>query len=147
MNYPACKTKSSRDLQTFTFESVGPRGVIVKRIYFTETDTPGFFNLALVDYDPATGMISDISVTDNKDRDKILATVGQVVYRYTEEFPERRVYFKGSNPARTRLYQMAIAANLNELAQDFIIFGRRDNDWELFVKGPNYEAFYVKRRS
>lgn len=65
------------------------------------------FNLAFGDID-TDGGIDDYHVTDNGDRNKILATVANAVDEFTRRYPMRWVYFRGSTEERTRLYRMAV---------------------------------------
>jgi len=53
-------------------------------------------------------------------------------------------YATGSTKARSRLYKMGIANNLDELSENFIVFGLFNNKWEVFEKEKNYEEFLVK---
>ncbi len=48
---------------------------------------------------------------NNPDKEKILATVAATVVEFTNHFPYVMVYAKGSNAARTRLYQNGIFAS------------------------------------
>ena len=60
------------------FVSEGPNGKIEKIIQFIETGIPGVYNLAFGNILP-DGSVDDFSKTNNKDRDKILATVAAIV--------------------------------------------------------------------
>ena len=93
-----------------------------------------------------TGDIDDLSISDNQDRDKILATVAATVLEFTSYFPKAIIYAKGSNPVRTRLYQMGIAVNLEKINQNLKVFGQLNEQWHVFKKNTNYEAFMVLRR-
>ena len=66
--------------------------------------------------------IDDHRVSDNGDRNKILATVVYVIDLYTIKYPGRWIFFKGSTKERTRLYRMAISINLEELSEKFEIY-------------------------
>ncbi len=37
--------------------------------------------------------------------------------------------------------------NLNEILQDFEIYGQSSGEWQTFEKGVEYEAFLIRRRS
>ena len=65
---------------------------------------------------------------------------------FTNKFPDAIIYTEGSTPARTRLYQMGIASNLEEISKDFEIEGYIHDAWEPFQKGHNYEAFLARRK-
>ena len=56
------------------------------------------------------------------------------------------VYAKGSTDARTRLYQMGIAANLEEIQSLLTVYGFTNNTWSEFEKNINYDAFLVIRK-
>lgn len=51
------------------------------------------YNLAFGDID-IDGGIDDYNVTDNGDRNKILATVANAVDEFTRRYPMRWVYFR-----------------------------------------------------
>jgi hypothetical protein len=95
------------------------------------------------------GEIDDYSITDNGDRNKILATIFDVVNTYTVRFPGRLIYFKGSTRERTRLYRIAIGLNFEELSQVFDIFVEIEEGDRFipFRKNLEVEAFLVKRKS
>ncbi|WP_394343167.1 DUF6934 family protein [Pedobacter psychroterrae] len=73
------------------------------------------------------------------------ATLCTSVYSFTNRYPKAWVYATGSTPARTRLYRMGITKYMVEIKNDFMIYGMRDNEWEMFEIGIVYEAFLVKR--
>ena len=139
--------ESSPDLSTFEFESIGPKGVITKVVNYTEINVKGFFNLGFEDKDPQSGYISDLTVTNNNDSQKVLATVARTLYLFTEHYPKSVVIATGSTLARTRLYRIGIANNLTAIEQDFIILGLTEANWEPFRKNITYHAFSVRRKS
>ncbi|HMI64472.1 MAG TPA: hypothetical protein VK517_00440 [Cyclobacteriaceae bacterium] len=76
MNLVQYPFTSNREFLEFTFYSEGPHGNIEKRIRFKKIyGHHNAYNLAFGDLDPKTGEISDSITTDNKDTDKVLATV------------------------------------------------------------------------
>ncbi|HWB92105.1 MAG TPA: hypothetical protein VG605_09640 [Puia sp.] len=99
----------------YSFESIGPKGRIKKMVQYHRIQgyPPHVFNLSFGDWDEAENRIDDEIVTDNHDRDKILATVAATVILFTSDFPYAVIYIEGSTPARTRLYQMGIAKYCN----------------------------------
>lgn len=113
----------------FQFKSIGPRGEIVKEVEFSQTNFSGYYNLGFGDKNKNTGEVSDTSNSDNGDLRIIISTVVSAVHVFTNEFTEARIYFKGSDKIRTRLYRMAIANNFTELEKDFILFGLRGTEW------------------
>jgi hypothetical protein len=85
----------TNDLGVVDFISIGKNGAIPKRITFTTTELENVYNLAFGDVDE-NGDLDDCRISDNGDRNKILATVFNVVDIYTKKFPERWITFRGS---------------------------------------------------
>ena len=133
------------DFGIFDFFSVGKRGCIHKRIEFTVTLIPNIVNLAFGDIE-ATGEINDHSVSDNGDRNKILATVAYAVELYLNQYPERWVYFKGSTQERTRLYRMAVGLNLDVLTSKFEIYAELTGGIAVFKTNMEANGFLVRRK-
>jgi intein/homing endonuclease len=132
----------------YEFYSEGPKGRIKKIVRFTllseyEDD---FYNLFLGDWLEAEDRVSDTSISDNKDTEKILATVASIVVHFTASNPQAVIFAQGSTPSRTRLYQMGITAHKLEIDKDFDIHGFRDDRWEGFQKNKRYEAFLLRRK-
>jgi hypothetical protein len=142
MNYDAYSDiREVRDLSTVKY------GDILKRIMFVPTQLPYVYNLAFGNVDEFDD-IDDTSVSDNGDRNKILATLAKVIDQYTRKYPERRIYFRGSTKERTRLYRMAVGLNLEELSDTFEIYGEVDDeeDFVPFRKNMEINAFVIKRK-
>jgi hypothetical protein len=131
---------------SFEFISKGPKGEIVKLIQYTELGRGNIFNLGFGDKDELTGSINDIVVTDNKDREKVLATVVASIHIFTNYYPLAWIYLEGSTESRTRLYRMAISIYFDDLNKHFNIFGYFENEWIAFDKEHNYTAFLIKRK-
>ena len=85
-------------------------------------------------------------MTNNNDTDKVLATVVSAVYAFTNTNPDAWVYATGSTDARTRLYRMGINKYLNDVENDFEIYGELKNNWCIFDKDINFEGFVVRRK-
>jgi hypothetical protein len=134
-------------LMIFEFTSIGPKGNISKIIKFSDTNLKSLYNLAFGDKDLTTGELNDLAISNNGDSEKILSTVVGAVYAFTDKFPNSYIYATGSNKARTRLYRMGITKYLNEILNDFEIFGLRNYEWEHFEKEIEYEAFLAKRKN
>jgi hypothetical protein len=137
----------SKDFQTYEFKSVGSKGSITKVVRYSKINVKGFYNLGFGDKDPITGFISDLTVTNNGDSQKVLATVAATLYTFTDKNPEATVIATGSTNARTRLYRMGITNNLKEIEKDFIVMGLTETNWETFRKNVNYGAFLVRRKN
>lgn len=136
--------KFSADRLLFQFESSGPRGKIIKLVEFALI-APGVYNLAFgnrLDGDS----IDDAAVSDNEDRDKILATIAAIVDEFTNYYPAARLYFTGSTNSRTRLYRMALTKAKTELLQRYIIMGLTDGKLEPFGSIKDYDGFVILRK-
>lgn len=144
MDIERYQTSISRDHKVYSFVSIGDNGKFIKKVIFSETDQDGLYNLSLGDYNPKTKEIDYYSITDNGDRDKILATVVSCLFSFFKYNPKAWVYAYGSTTARTRLYRIGISSHLEEAAEDFEIFGELEHGWERFKKDTNYRAFIIK---
>ncbi len=140
----------SDSYQQYEFESAGPKGIITKVVlyqYMRTVDYVDHYNLFFGDVNQLTGKLSDLSVSNNKDRNKILATVAATALEFSDRFSGCRIYARGSDPIRTRLYQMGIAAHFDEINTHFLIRGEySERRWVRFRTGQNYRAFLATRR-
>lgn len=79
-------------MMTYEFVSEGNRNSIHKMVQYQPTSLKKIYNLAFGDNDIATGEVSDMVITNNGDRDKVLTTVATTVYAFTEQYPNAWVY-------------------------------------------------------
>ena len=129
----------------YEFLSEGSKGTIRKVVYFQSIDKTTF-NLAFGDWDEKTEKINDKIRSNNRDKDKILATVAHAVIDFMGHHPSATIFARGSTPARTRLYQIGIHEHLDEIEKDFQLDGFHKDEWESFQRGKNYEAFVLRHR-
>jgi hypothetical protein len=135
------------DFLYYTFYSDGPRGKIKKVVEYKRiAEKPSIYNLAFGDQDIETGLVSDVTISDNKDRDKVLATVANTVIDFYTRHGNHHIYIKGSTPARTRLYQMGISRIWNDICADFDLYGLKAGQLQRFQPNVNYESFLFKRK-
>jgi hypothetical protein len=147
MNSPKYLYKTEKNFTIYEFTSEGPKGRIRKMVEYTETATKNVYNLGFGDYDEITNAINDISVTNNGDSLKVLATVASTVYAFLEKHPNAYILATGSTNLRTRLYRMGITNNLAQINQDFVVYGLTEKaTWENFVVGEDYEAFLITKK-
>ena len=147
MNLPRYEYYASTDQQYFSFYSNGPNGHVKKVVVYSKmNDDPVMYNLAFGDEDPETNQIRDDVRTNNNDRDLVLATVAITVNEFSDRHGNHYIQAVGRTPARTRLYQMSIARLIDEIRQDFEIYGYVNDNWHDFEPNVNYEAFLVKRK-
>ncbi len=141
-------SENADDYSEFKFISKGPNGSIIKVLTFQKLPVENLYNLSLLDI-LEDGQLSDTNFSNNNDLRKILATITQTLLDYTSEFPERTIFFQGSDDAgrRTSLYHKAITKYYSTLKKDFTIIGITDNDTEEeFNPLKEYIAFLVKRK-
>lgn len=115
----------------------------MKVIQFTEI-TSDVYNLAFGDLNPDTGQVSDTAVSDNRDSEKVLATVVATVYTFCQQHPAAWVYAEGSTYARTRLYQMSLNRFQAEIVEQFDLYGQYAAEWQKFQKDVTYTAFIAR---
>jgi hypothetical protein len=138
--------KAEASLTIFEFISEGPKGKIQKLIQFQETNREGLYNLSFGDKDLSTGSVDDLSISNNKDKEKVLATIVAALYAFFDKYPDAWVYATGSTKARTRLYRMGITKFYPEMVLDFELYGQANQEWQEFEIGKEYDAFLVQRK-
>ena len=142
------ESKSNKAQTTFDFISEGSKGQILKSVRFVKIKgVRNVYNLAFGDKRKGSNRIDDRVVSDNQDRDKVLATVAKAVIIFTNRHPKANVFFRGSTEVRTRLYQIAIGKYLDELSKDFDIQGHLDKSWQFYEKNVTYSAFLISRKT
>jgi hypothetical protein len=103
---PRYQYKTEGQLEFFEFYSEGPKGIIKKVVEYQRTSNNNIYNLAFGDYDEKVKGINDLSITNNGDSLKVLATVASTVYAFTDRHPKSWIIATGSTSVRTRLYRM-----------------------------------------
>ena len=136
-------TKSTNEHRTYEFVSDGPKGSIKKLIKFEEMGY-NLYNLCFGDWEETTQSIDDKARSNNHDRDKVIATVASTVMSFIKYYPNATIFAKGSTPARTRLYQMGILANWQEIGIFLHVKGYIDEEWQPIQKHINYNAFLAR---
>jgi hypothetical protein len=139
----------SNDHSTYKFMSNGPNGSIYKIIVF-----PNFFpdsniyNMALGDV-LADNKVSDTNISNNGDIRKIFATVAKILTEYITIFPDRTIFFQGSDDIgkRSSVYHRAISQYYHLMENEFIFEGVTQNDVkEPFNPESKYQFFLVRRK-
>lgn len=138
---------ASDDFKNYYFYSSGPNGQIKKGVRFSKmSDHPIMYNLAFGDMSGHTDMIDDLVISNNNDRDIVLATVANTIFDFTANYGNHYIFARGSTPSRTRLYQIGITAMLVDIKRNFDVYGFKNGLWRSFQKNTNYTAFLVKRK-
>ncbi|MDZ7933632.1 MAG: hypothetical protein U5M51_01380 [Emticicia sp.] len=128
---------------SFEFQSVSERKIVNKIVVYSPfPDNPQLFNLALGDI-LENGEVSDLTVSNNADMEKVIATIVQTMFCFFEKYPECFVYFKGSTPERTRLYRIIISRELEEANRTFQIYGIIDSEITVFERNCSYDSFVL----
>jgi hypothetical protein len=125
----------------FEFLSIGDK-IIPKVVAYYSTSVENLYNLVLGDLSE-NGDFDVHSISNNGDRDKILATVAHTMLIFFNNNPDAFVLFYGSTPSRTRLYQIGIFKELEKATKRFNIQGIKDSKAEPFEKDTNYDAFVI----
>ena len=142
MKQPYYKFEADENRLFFAFESENQGHVVQKLVEYVPIGG-NVYNLAFGDADE-NGEINDLSVTNNKDMERVLATIIQTTLVFFETYPSKVLFFSGSTAARTRLYQIVIKREYQLLSERFVIEGIKDSKREQIQETKNYEAFLVK---
>lgn len=127
----------------YEFTSVGNK-VIEKVIIFEKTDLPNYFNLVLADI-LEDGTIDDIVESRNGDMEKILATTIHTIFAFIAHYPEAKIFFSGSSPSRTRLYNIILTKEFRNF-KNFQILGLKNKVLLPFERNEIYEAFVIFKK-
>jgi hypothetical protein len=147
MSYESYDLEIDESVSVFEFISEGPNGFVKKRVQYQKIIGTGLTNLSFGDVNPETDKIDYSIVTNNKDTEKVLATVAATVYEFLDEYPDARVYLEGGSYSRTRLYRMGIANNLAEINQIFAVYGFSEEEkFVAFEPNKNYSAFVIIKK-
>lgn len=145
---------ANADFTVFEFTSTGKNGFIHKAIKYSKTLNENVYNLGFGDIvfsDDTTIEVDDTNLSNNGDRDKVIATVVYSIYVFTQNYPRAYVLFGSSDPAKVRLHRMIISRNYEAITKNFMVFGAVHNkQGQLvnipFTKSQEVEGYFVKRR-
>jgi len=131
----------------YEFFSEGPNGKIRKVVQFQQVSiSDDVYNLGFGDFNEQLGEVDDLSVSNNQDTQKVLATVAKTVIDFMKQHPEAIVMARGSTPSRTRLYQMGISQFWSEVENLFEINGFSNGKWQKYERGKNFTAFFIVKK-
>lgn len=68
------------------------------------------------------GIADDRHVTNNGDMPKVLATVVQIIRRFTAARPDCRIIVSGSDEARKRLYARIVSSQYEAMQDEFEVW-------------------------
>ncbi|MCL2098563.1 MAG: hypothetical protein FWH23_07400 [Bacteroidales bacterium] len=127
----------------YYFFSEGPNGKIKKQVCFRETDLKNYYQLNFGDV--IEGNIKEDVVSDNKDTDKVIATISWILFRFVQQSPSRHVRFSGLTVSRKRLICRWMSQNYDKIIQYAHIYGYRQDKWEKFYPNRYYGAILIKK--
>jgi hypothetical protein len=145
MNLEKYDTLVTEDVLSFSFTSVGPKGPIQKLVIYQHVEGP-LYNLAFGDRNGEFGTIDDLIISDNKDTEKVLATVASTIFDFFAVYSGTIVLAQGSTPSRTRLYRRYLTQFFAFIDQEFVLYGELDGEIERFNKGKDYRAFLISKK-
>ena len=146
MNQPFYDYTILDEYKRYDFISIGEH-IIKKTILFYKTQHVEIYSLTLADV-TEDNKLDIYTVSDNGDMKKILATVLSAITTFLENYPNSKVVFSGSTPARTRLYQISITHELLNFESRFYIEGyTKESGFVLFTKNKTYQGFAISNRN
>jgi len=137
------KIVSTNNKKLFFFQSIGTIGVISKAVVFQEFK--GKINLAFGDL--KDGNIDDKSISGNQDISKVLSTVAKCVYEFLKAYPDSIIIIKPVDEKRRQFYNLIIKRRIDEIKQNFQIWGIFEGQIEDYNPGKQYDAFEIKQLS
>jgi hypothetical protein len=123
---------------------------IEKIALFDPTPVDNLFNFAFGDL-LKDGTIDIYANSNNGDVIKVFATVIQIIKLFTNENPSATVFFSGSTPRRTALYQRILKTYYDSITNEFIINAlvKRENRLIQVRFSPlspeQFLGFYIQR--
>lgn len=98
----------------------------ITKIVSLSPQSPLWYNLSFGNLEmDAHGepVVSDTSLNNNNDFDKVLATVFACLMQFLNSNPDAQIVFFGNTEHKHTLYKRKIAANLTELQEYFLVKG------------------------
>jgi hypothetical protein len=146
MNYePYPDLVALPDLSDFQFISEGPRGRIAKQIQFTLLFKPRIYMLQLGDINEYGGFDRS-AISNNGDKNRILATVIQAIEVFTTRYPDRSIRIWSLSAERSRLFQIAISKNFQQLSTKFTVQTMAREGFLLFRKDIDKTDFVLNHK-
>ncbi|MCF0061197.1 hypothetical protein MUK70_18315 [Dyadobacter chenwenxiniae] len=145
MNEPFYEFRVLDEACRFDFLSIGKRN-IPKTVIYYKSDNPAVFSLTLASI-KSDGNLDFQTTSNNGDMKIILATVVQTLKIFLAAYPKAVVVFTGNSPSRTRLYNIIISREIEQVKDYLEVMGFAENYVELFVPNRRYEGFIVSLKN
>ncbi|MCE7067997.1 DUF6934 family protein [Dyadobacter sp. CY326] len=136
--------RASEDYLSFTFESISKQRIVRKKAEFVKIYAD-VYNFAFGDLNDE-GEIDDLVVTNNKDMEIVFATLIRILLDYLTKYEDNWVYFKGSTPSRTRMYQIILTKEKVHWEDMLIIYGIIDGETYPFELNCRFDAFIITKQ-
>lgn len=139
-SYPISKLNS---IQGYSFVSIGEQGRILKVVLYQLLDR-NRYNLAFGDW--INEDVNDKIISNNNDLSKVISTVAQTVYKFTEEYPDAIIEIEGVDIKRTKLYNTVFKRRFFEIKETFHVAGIVNESRETYNPNKTYDKFEVQRK-
>lgn len=133
------------DLSLFRFVSEGRGGLITKEIRFAELPDSGMYSVHMGDI-KQNGDFDPSAISNNGDRNRVLATVIVAIEIYTKKYPARSILIGGFNEQRARLFRIAIGVNFKRISRIFTILEGHEGRFFPFSPDTKSTVFHLRRR-
>ncbi|MCF0050926.1 hypothetical protein LXM25_12710 [Dyadobacter sp. LJ53] len=137
--------RASGDFLRFTFESISEQRIVRKKAEFVPI-SPVLYNFAFGDVIDDEE-INDLAVTNNKDTYTVLATVIRIIQDFLSSNEDKLVYFQGSTPSRTRMYQIILTKEMANWEEKFTVYGVIDGEMMPFKIDFRFDAFIIQLKN
>ncbi len=123
-----------------TFQSLGPKGIVVKVIRF-EYIKDNRWNLGFGDF--KRGKIETSILTNNGDVVKVLATVAAATLAFLEEYPDRIVEIKPVDEKRKKLFNLVFSRRWEQILEKVTVIGLKGNERAIYSSHEFYDSFEI----
>jgi hypothetical protein len=131
------------DQPYYYFESEGKQGKIAKIVMFTRLNNK-YWNLGFGDLEGA--QINDSVVSNNHDIVKLISTIAQIAYDFSNKFQLRGLEINPVDEKRKSLYNHIFRRNYEAIYANFHIIGVYEDVEEDYLPTKNYDLFRLKRK-
>lgn len=123
-----------------TFQSLGPKGIVIKVIRF-EHVIDNRWNLGFGDF--KRGKIETSRLSNNGDVVKVLATVAAATLAFLQEYPEGIVEIKPVDEKRKRLFNIIFSRKWEQIQGIVSVVGIIGNVREIYSHRKFYDSFEI----
>lgn len=136
-------TQYSAKFKAYTFQSIGPKGIINKIVIFEEIKN-NTYNVALCDF--IDGKFVDDKATNNQDTIKVLSTVMQTIYDFLNLHPEAKIEVESRDKKRLRVYNRIAQRRYSELVLLLDLRGIVNKKEEIYNPRKVYDIIILQKK-